>query len=218
VTAFSSRPESRSPNQSTADTQFYWANHPATVSAYDLSAVEQHRDWAVQAVTDLGAATVLEVGCHCGPVLGRLEAAGLRACGIDINAGAVAAAQAHGFSAVVGAVPSTLERYDDGAFDVVLSSYCLAYIAPHDLPDTLAAMMRVALFGLVLVEPMAGAGVPEQMTRFGSYTEWRHDYLTALELAQPLVAGRPVVEMTRLARGPFAGINGVVKARLTWPR
>jgi ubiquinone/menaquinone biosynthesis C-methylase UbiE len=193
----------------TADAQFYWANHPAAVAAYRGSESEPHRGWALEAVQSLAppTAVVLEVGCHCGPLLRRLGRAGYLAHGLDINAGAVAAAIADGLFASVGAVPGTLDRYGDQEVDVVVTSYCLAYIAPKDLPEVLAEMVRIARRGVVIVEPMAGAGVAERTTEQGSYTEWRHDYFLAFDKVTRI---KTPLTLTRRACGPHAGINGVV--------
>jgi SAM-dependent methyltransferase len=189
----------------TAAAQFYWSHHPPKLEVYRASGDEPHRDWAVAAVGLLTPhGRVLEVGCHCGPLLHRLVAAGYEASGLDINAGAVRAARAAGLDAMVGAVPHDLANYFDDELDVVVSSYCLAYIAPPDLPAVLNEMLRIAVKGLVIVEPMAGAGVVPAVRQDSSYTEWRHDYFDALASAT-----RPV-RMTRYARGPFADINGVV--------
>lgn len=190
----------------TAAAQSYWAHHPAKLDVYRASVDEPHRDWAVAAVdliTPFGG-RVLEIGCHCGPLLRRLVTAGYVATGLDINAGAVRAARAAGLHADVGRVPDDLANYFDDELDIVVSSYCLSYIAPPDLPDVLNALLRIAKVGLVIVEPMAGAGVVPAIRQESSYTEWRHDYFDALASAT-----RPV-RMTRYARGPFADINGVV--------
>lgn len=163
-------------------------------------------------------AEVLEVGCHCGPLLTRLTAAGYRARGVDINEDAVAAANEAGLIATVGAVPDVLDHYTDHRFDVIVASYCLAYLAPEDVPDTLASLLRITRYGLVLVEPMAGKGVTPGMHYLWQCPEWRHDYFEALDTAVALMVRAPQVTMTRFARGPYAGINGVVVARTMWPK
>lgn len=205
----------------TADAQFYWANHPVTadrIATYKDSIHDPHRQWVVDALRSLDVrGTVLEVGCHCGPLLHVMEQAGFSAVGLDINAHAIDDATDAGLTAAVGAIPSTLERFPTGAFDAVVSSYCLAYISPKDLSVTLADMVRLSRKGVVIVEPMAGAGVAEEMYGDDVYVEWRHDYLVALTAAQALIPNGPVIEMTRTRKDRLGAINGVVVGVLTWP-
>lgn len=207
--------------ETTAHARDYWARHdirPKDVRAYVRSEPERHRTWVLDGLAQLGTVeTVLEVGCHCGALLQRLEAAGYAAVGVDLNAVAVAAAVRRGLTAHVGAAPEALRGFDDGSVDAVVTSYALAYTAPADLPAVLAEMVRVSRRGLVLAEPMAGAGVKETFGRQGLYVEWRNDYCAALEKARLLVTSPPSLRMVRYARGPYAGINGVVVATVIRP-
>jgi len=216
----------------TADAQFFWANHPGGQAWCDLyreTGNLPQRDWALAAVKGFGPVTsVLEVGCHCGPLLRRLAALdGMeRAIGLDINAEAIAQARATGLQAIVGTIPGALQRFPDRLFDVVVSSYCLAYVAPQDLAFTLSECLRIARLGLVLVEPTAGPGVDPAIYEDGQYVEWRHEYLDALSEAHGRLPIRPVIEVTRTRKGtrgsyeinvtPHAGVNAVITARITW--
>lgn len=171
----------------------------------------------VQALAGLGGVrTVLEVGCNSGPLLRCLQAAGYVACGVDLNASAVALARASGLTAVVGAVPGFLARLDRGGVDVVVSSYCLSYTAPPDLPGLLAECLRVARVGLVLVEPMVATGQAsaEVISQSRQYIEWRHDYVEAIEAARQQLGGDQMLETVVTPKhSPDNDLNGVLVAR-----
>ena len=158
----------------------------------------------------LSPTTVLEVGCSCGPLLDRLTKAGYNVAGIDINADAVKLAKDSGFHASVGTLPDVLALFDDRSVDAVVSSYCLAYIAPDDLVTTLRECLRVARLGIVLVEPMAEPGTDAESERWAAYVEWRHDYFTALEMARAGLEHDPKLSTTLMARGPHESMNGVL--------
>jgi len=79
------------------------------------------------------------------------------------------------------------DTWDPHDVDVVFSCYSLAYVAPEDLDDLLAAMVRSASTAVILVEPMHGdlGKMPVRYT-----CEWRHDYANALARALTM-DGRP---------------------------
>ena len=207
----------------TADAQEYWSHHIMTREMLDLylgTRAAPYRDWAIEGIAQFDRHdVVLEAGCHIGVLLDRIQALkGVRvAYGIDANEAAVVAAQARGLTATVGTIPDCLGRFTDASVDVIVSSYCLSYIDPLDLPFTLAELLRIARQGIVIVEPMAGGDVEEEGGRDGSYVEWRHDYLAgfddAVDQSRPQLRPPWTVEMTRFAKGPYAGINGMVVAK-----
>jgi hypothetical protein len=69
-------------------------------------------------------------------------------------------------------------RWEPAEVDVVVSCYSLAYVAPDDLNGLLAAMVRSARVGIILIEPMMGE--PCMMYAAGGMIEWRHDYVNRL--------------------------------------
>jgi len=206
----------------TADAQFYWANHhggAAWIAEYRGTVDVASRQWALEAVRTFGLArSVLEIGCHCGPLLRQLAALpGIRdVYGLDINAEAVAAAREDGLTAIVGGVPEALTRLSTRSIDVIVSSYCLAYVAPIDLPRTLGECLRIARMGLVLIEPSAGPGVDSAVFTDGKYVEWRHEYLDALARARRRMPIAPAVEVTR-TRKSLDALNAIIVAKLNWP-
>lgn len=208
-----------------ADAQFFWANHPGGVAwlqKYAATASAPPREWALGAIRSFGhAPSVLDLGCHCGPLLYRLRQWPVDCLGIDINAEAVNVAQASGLPAIVGTVPDALRRLKSQSFDVVTSTYCLAYIAPGDLQATLYECLRVARLGLVIIEPTAGPGVEEsELCEGRCYVEWRHDYVVALARAvEEGFPGRLRAEMSCESKVYVERpeLNALVIARLQWP-
>lgn len=202
----------------TADATRFWAQHDGGASwcaLYRGSDVDPSRAAVLAAVRQFeNARSVLEVGCHCGPLLKQLAALpGIaHAVGYDVNAAALQAAKADGLIVRHGAVPHVLDGLRDGAFDLVVSSYCLAYVAPADLVRTLAGCLRVARMGVVLAEPSAGPGVRAQAHEDGEYAEWRHEYMDALEEA----AGARMVRLTRTRLETESNINALIVARHQW--
>lgn len=205
----------------TGDALLYWQRHAVTervVEQYRDSVDQPHRMWVADGLRELGGVvTVLEVGCGCGALLTYLDRAGYKAYGIDVNEAALLAADKAGCRVGLAISPDFFGRCGDRMFDAVVSSYALAYTDPLDLPFTLAEMLRVSRLGVVLAEPMAGAGVEPSSGSHGSYIEWRHDYLDALEEAVARLTPPPRLDMRRYARGPFENINGLVVGKLTWP-
>jgi len=174
----------------------WWAQSRGATSAnwianYQRSLHSRQRDVISGIMRELAPAEVLEVGCHCGPNLVRLaqEHPTLRAIGVDINAEAVAAGRQWLTSAGLesrvqlnaGRFPAVTAGIADGAFDVVLSCYALAYIAPVDLEAALYEMGRLAARAVVLAEPQTDQVPAAQSARsLSGYTEWTHRYTAAL--------------------------------------
>ncbi len=184
----------------TSQATAYWTPTPADLPKiekvarhYWESAAAPQREWAVQAVTAFGpdVGSLLELGCQAGPNLRALRAAcpAMQLTGIDVNAPAlaagrrfIAAARLEDIELREGVVPDALTSWSADSVDVVLSVYCLAYVGPDRIDEALAAGLRIARLGLVLIEPMLTPGHCDETTVAGStYVEWRHDYLAVLQ-------------------------------------
>lgn len=140
-----------------------------------------HRQPILDAIASLMSATsLLEIGCNAGPNLRliheRWPEVGLG--GIDANADALEMVNAKFGDYVVDTwhydLRDALPQIANLAYDIVLSSYCLAYIEPHEIAGVLAHMVRIARVGLVIAEPMV-FDQPEDSFPAG-IPEWRYDY------------------------------------------
>lgn len=162
------------------------------ISNYQRSLDARHRRQISAIVDELGAETLFEVGCHCGPNLVRVatDLPHIQAMGIDASVEAVTAGRAWVTQlALADRVQLTAQRFPEGTqgtpsgfADVVLSCYTLAYIAPSDLDAALYEMGRLASRALILAEPMPLPGQAlEPIHRMNGYNEWAHDYQAALE-------------------------------------
>lgn len=170
----------------------WWANSrnekaPDWIAGYQASLKQRHRREIVRLVQALGADTIFEVGCHCGPNLMALTEAmpNLHAVGIDVSGEAIEAGQRWAVSRGVAdrvtlkqmPFPSRgITELPSGAFDVVLTCYSLTYLAPGDLDEALYELGRLSSKAVILAEPMNGEGRQGQ----GGYQEWAHDYQGSL--------------------------------------
>lgn len=201
--------------RTTVDAQFFWANWPATperLTAYLDTVDRPDRQAVLDALATIpDVTTVVELGCHCGPLLRRLVDAGYAASGVDANYAAVKVAQFNGLIAVVGTVPDVFARLD-GPVDVIVTSYCLAYLAPEELDRTLRASLQIARRGLVFAEPMVD-GRTVELAEDRGYVEWHHDVMAALFAAHAAVGQDRAITATRLPLASNTGMNGIVVAQ-----
>lgn len=180
----------------TVEATDWWARSRGATSAtwianYQRSVQSRQRTVIADILKTLGPIeTVLEVGCHCGPNLMRLatELPHLRMIGIDANAEAIRAGRAWVAEARrqdqiqlnVGRFPEATASLATGSFDVVLSCYTVAYIAPVDLPAALYELGRLATRAVVIAEPMAAGPQSQGEKRaLSGYSEWAHPYQEA---------------------------------------
>lgn len=211
--------------QDTVQTGDWWArprgDHAAEwVSAYQKSLQARHRSLIVKAVKDIHPESLLEVGCHCGPNLVRLaqELPELDMIGIDASAEAITSGRSwvehHGFKTRiqlnVGRVPDALYRLPSGSFDVVLSCYTLAYVAPSDLDIVLYELGRLATHAVILAEPMTTAGSSVETRSMSGYTEWAHNYVKATKWIGSW-HGKTIT--TSPVAPPVDRLNGIVVGR-----
>ena len=156
------------------------------IANYQASVGHRHRTVISQIVQELGATSLLEVGCHCGPNLIRLaqDHLTLQCYGLDANADSITAGQQWVARAGLGdrvelkpgRFPVATEKFPTGAFDVVLSCYSLAYIAPVDLDAALYEIGRLATHAVILAEPQVFQGTATTRQTLGGYAEWQHPY------------------------------------------
>ncbi len=173
----------------------WWAedrqNSANWIENYQKSLAARHRVLISEIVGTLNAKTLLEVGCHCAPNLMRLaeDHAALICCGLDVNKQAIDAgiawAKTRGVSARVklahAQFPPDTESLPTGEYDVVLSCYSLAYVSPADLDHAIYELGRLAKKAVIIADPMMLTPGPAKPTMMSSgYSEWRHDYLSAL--------------------------------------
>lgn len=175
----------------TPDMVAWWARPRGEATArwianYQGSVDSRQRTAIVEAVRNLGAETVFEVGCHCGPNLIRLarDLPGVSCLGLDASREAVEAgrrwAREVGLTDRVqlniGTLPGSVEALPTGSADVVVSCYCLAYLDERDIDQVLFELGRLSTTAVILVEPWPAPGLTGRRELSG-YCEWRHAYL-----------------------------------------
>lgn len=213
----------------TAQATAYWTptladlpNIPRVAQRYWDSFTDPQRGWAIQAIEALPpVASVLDLGCQAGANLRALRTRwpALRLAGLDVNAPALDAARAfmaaEGWTDITlheGVLPAALDAWPDDAVDVVLSTYCLAYVSNLDLVACLTAALRVARIAVIVIEPMVAPGESSRVctTDGSSYVEWRHDFIRGFaEAAETLHAHLQVAIVTK---PPVDRLTGVVLA------
>jgi len=130
------------------------------IRGYWTSGHHPHREHLVQRIVDLNPASVLEIGCNCGPNLRILaeKLPGTRFIGIDINADSVRKGnewmEADGITNVrlEEGRADDLSRFRDDSFDVVFTDAVLIYIGPDKIRRVLQEFRRVAGKKILLCE------------------------------------------------------------------
>lgn len=133
---------------------------PDWVKGYWASTEHPHRAYLVETIADLNPASVLEIGCNCGPNL-RMLARKLPDCrltGIDINNEAVEKGNEWlriegipNIHLMVGRADD-LSTFSDDSFDVVFTDALLIYIGPDKINSVIREMVRVTRKKIVLFE------------------------------------------------------------------
>ena len=157
---------------------------PGWTENYWRTREDPSRVAVVEALTTLPPwTTLVEIGCNAGPQLHLIAKTflGKQLYGIDVNPVALQAGRQNVSSATFteASLWEWLPLQTGRAWDVLISHYTLAYVAPEDLSAILAQCLRVAKCGLVLAEPTALPGAPLGLV--WSYPEWRHPYMETLE-------------------------------------
>jgi trans-aconitate methyltransferase len=178
-------------NASASVPQRFWERQggQAWVERYWDDDRSPRRDSLVQAIREsFGApANVLDVGCNAGPNLRRVHAEFPQCAlaGFDVNAEAIGFARerfaelATAVDLRIGTFDDELPRYGNDTFDLLISSFSLAYVPPRDLPRVLGHCVRVARRGLVLAEPLPFDDRRPEGVLSGT-PDWRHDYKRVL--------------------------------------
>lgn len=155
-----------------------------------------HRQPILDAIESLmPAKSLLEIGCNAGINLKLIRQRWpfMSLSGLDANATAVAMANTfHLQDQYVGDLRDYLPKIEAGRYDVLLTSYCLAYIEPGQIADVLAHMVRIARVGLVIAEPMVWAGDSERVD--AGIPEWRHNYSRMSYKWRTIATVSPLVE------------------------
>lgn len=98
---------------------------------------------------------MLDVGCGDGSIVKLAQDLGWHAEGVDVDPGAIEAAQRKGLSVRLGTLAG--QRYPDGSFDLVLMSHVIEHV--HDPLAALSEIRRVLKPGgtMVCLTPNAGS-------------------------------------------------------------
>lgn len=94
--------------------------------------------------------SVLEVGCGNGANL--IWAVAPKRAGVDVNAGAILAAQTRAPGALLMVVPATHLPFPDASYDLVFTAGVLIHQGPADLPFVMDEMWRVSSRYLLVIE------------------------------------------------------------------
>jgi len=96
----------------------------------------------------LPAISALDVGCSTGWAVRRLGELGVQATGIDVAATAVRRGRAAGLD--LHQASATSLPFDDGAFELVMSTDCFEHLHPDDVQAAVAEAVRVSSRWLAL--------------------------------------------------------------------
>jgi 2-polyprenyl-3-methyl-5-hydroxy-6-metoxy-1,4-benzoquinol methylase len=100
-----------------------------------------------------GRRAVLDVGCGRGEFLELMREAGVRARGIDLDAGCVEACRARGLDAEAADLFAHLASLEDGALDGIFSAQVVEHLPPERLPELARlAAAKLAPGGLLAIE------------------------------------------------------------------
>ncbi len=157
--------------------------------------------------------SILDLGCYSGPLLRHLrqEFPQARLAGIDVSGPAIAFAQRHLAGTFVTGSILDLDAWPPGPFDVIVSSYALAYLGPTDLPLVLRACLARTRRGLVFAEPQRLGTEFSPPVADEGLGETIHDY--RLEFSSLGVPGE-LMALRRLTP-PVERLNGVLTVRWT---
>lgn len=92
--------------------------------------------------------SVLDVGCSLGWTVEFFGMHGVRAVGVDVSRVAVQRGRRMGRDVRVGSAAAL--PFEDGAFDVVLSTDCLEHLRPEDARGSVHELARVARRGVAI--------------------------------------------------------------------
>lgn len=139
-----------------------------------------HRKMIIDAVSSIGAESVLEVGCASGPnIMAIRDALSIpddKLAGIDVNEGFIEHARKYlpGVFYEVGSV--TALPFENKTFDVVLTDAVLMYVDKENIKKAIREIERVAKKGIIFSEWYASSllGVVKDF-------HWARDYSKLLK-------------------------------------
>lgn len=122
---------------------------------YKKSVEHPHRSLIIDALRDIPAASILEVGCNTGPNLYRIseEYEDTKLAGIDVNRPSILAAREFLRPHIDLKVANvTGIPHKDDSYDVVISDAVLLYVGPRRIKKALDELDRVAKKAIILIE------------------------------------------------------------------
>ncbi len=147
-------------------------------------------DEAIDLLADLGAGTVLDVGCGPGRLTARLRERGMRVIGLDLSIGMIQIAQ-RDHPTIGFAVGSMTDLpFPDARIAGVISWWSLIHLPRAVVPRALEECHRVlGPGGVLLLGFHAGAGSTHKTSGYGGHAmnvqvhRWQPEELTALAVA-----------------------------------
>ncbi len=166
------------------------------VMGYWDSRNHSHRSFLVERIaTFYPFASILEIGCNCGPNLYLLakKFPDIEIVGIDINPRAIQKGNellaAAGISNVrlLVAKADELGQFQDKSFDIVFTDAVLIYIGPDKIKGIVQQMFRIAQRALILVERQSFEHDHRDPYGLGVYHKdlWLRDYNALLKHLVP---------------------------------
>lgn len=149
--------------------------------------------------------TLVELGCNSGPMLARIAEAfpDAKLAGIEVNQTAAEAAAKNlpGATILRAGMTEWIQAQPEQSFDVLVTHYTLAYVAPQDIEAMIWHCRRVACH-VVLAEPTTlSTDTPAGLIY--AFPEWRHDYAKIAKTQKAKSAVAPLAE-------PVGHLNAVV--------
>ena len=174
----------------------FWAtrekDNPSWVMGYWNGRTLPARAKLAETIASLGVKTVLEVGSHSGANLWAIDQAAsyVLLAGIELSEHVLEASK----TLLAGSIKSPYAvqlgngkglPFENGRFDVVLSSIMLSCVGPENVKSVLSEMVRVSNRYIVLAEPFEDsrdAATPQgKPDPYPNTTYWRRNYLGLLQ-------------------------------------
>ncbi len=156
------------------------------IEAYRKSINHAHRKFLTEKISAINPASILEIGCNCGPNLHLLAEKFPTAeiIGIDINPLAVQKGNEWFESEKINNIKllagkaDELDKFADKKFDVVFTDAVLIYLGPDKIRKAISEMFQVSAKALILLEWNDFSGNNGSLGKFRKH--WVRDYKTLL--------------------------------------